>query len=244
MASNVYDWRSASKSMPSMGTPLAPYLAMAGAIKAAVPIPVMHANRILDFATAARAVEDGLIDLVGMTRAQIADPHMVRKLMERRESDIRPCVGANYCISRIYVGGEALCLHNPATGREATMPHVVPRAERQRRVVVIGAGPAGLEAARVSAERGHKVTLIEAEAQVGGQINLASKVYWRRDLQTIAQWREDQCRKLGVDIWLGYTGDAQMVEGFSRTSSSSPLEGSRMWEKSKVRNTSTAHGTF
>ena len=215
MASNVYDWRSASKSMPSMGTPLAPYLAMAGAIKAAVPIPVMHANRILDFATAARAVEDGLIDLVGMTRAQIADPHMVRKLMERRESDIRPCVGANYCISRIYVGGEALCLHNPATGREATMPHVVPRAERQRRVVVIGAGPAGLEAARVSAERGHKVTLIEAEAQVGGQINLASKVYWRRDLQTIAQWREDQCRKLGVDIWLGYTGDAQMVEGFS-----------------------------
>jgi 2,4-dienoyl-CoA reductase-like NADH-dependent reductase (Old Yellow Enzyme family) len=215
MASTVYNWRTASLSMPSMGTPLAPYLPMAGKIKAAVSVPVLHANRILDFATAARAVEDGLIDLVGMTRAQIADPHMVRKLIERRESDIRPCVGANYCISRIYTGGEALCIQNPATGREATMPHVVPKADTQKRVVVVGAGPAGLEAARVSAERGHKVTLIEAEPHVGGQINIASKVNWRQDLQTVSQWLEDQCRKLGVDIWLGYTADAKMIESFS-----------------------------
>lgn len=215
MASNTYNWRAASLSMPSMGSPLAPYLAMAGAIKAAVSIPVLHANRIIDFATATRAVEDGIIDLVGMTRAQIADPHMVRKLVERRESDIRPCVGANYCISRIYTGGEALCLQNPATGREATMPHVVPRANAQKNVVVVGAGPAGLEAARVSAERGHKVTLIEAETQVGGQINIASKVTWRQDLQTIALWLEDQCRKLGVDIWLGYMADTAMIERFS-----------------------------
>lgn len=215
MASNVYNWRMASRSMPSMGSPLAPYLSMAGAIKSAVSIPVMHANRILDFATAARAVEEGLVDLVGMTRAQIADPHMVRKLTERRESDIRPCVGANYCISRIYAGGEALCVQNPATGREATMPHIVPKADTQKRVVVVGAGPAGLEAARVSAERGHKVTLIEAETAVGGQINIASKVNWRQDLRTIALWLEEQCRKLGVDIWLGYMADAKMVEGFS-----------------------------
>lgn len=215
MASTVYDWRTASMSMPGMGTPLAPYLSMAGRIKAAVALPVLHANRILDFATAARAVEEGLIDLVGMTRAQIADPHMVRKLIERRENDIRPCVGANYCISRIYAGGEALCIQNPATGREATIPHVIPRAEAQKRVVVVGAGPAGLEAARVSAERGHKVTLIESEPHVGGQVNIAAKVTWRQDLQTITQWLEDQCRKLGVDIWLGYMADATMIEGFS-----------------------------
>jgi 2,4-dienoyl-CoA reductase-like NADH-dependent reductase (Old Yellow Enzyme family) len=214
MASNVYSWRQASMSMPSMGSPLAPYLAMARAIKDVVPVPVMHANRIIDFATAARAVEEGHIDLVGMTRAQIADPHMVRKLMERRESDIRPCVGANYCISRIYVGGEALCIQNPATGREATMPHVVPKAGAQKRVVVVGGGPAGLEAARVSAERGHKVTLIEAETQLGGQVNLAARVDWRRDLLGITTWLEDQCRKLGVEIWLGYMADLAMIERF------------------------------
>lgn len=215
MASTVYDWRTASLSMPGMGTPLAPYLTMAGAIKAAVSIPVMHANRIMDLSTAARAVEEGVIDLVGMTRAHIADPHIVRKLTERRENDIRPCVGANYCISRIYAGGESLCIQNPATGREVSMPHVIQRAKASKRVVVVGGGPAGLEAARVSAERGHTVTLIEAEPQLGGQINYAAKVNWRADLQTITQWLEDQCRKLGVDIWLGYTADADMVARFS-----------------------------
>jgi len=215
MASTVYDWRTASLSMPGMSAPLAPYLDMAATIKAAVPVPVLHANRILDFATASRAVEQGLVDLVGMTRALIADPHMVRKMTERRENDIRPCVGANYCISRIYAGGEALCLQNPATGREIALPHVIPPARTRRTVVVVGGGPAGLEAARVCAERGHKVTLIEAEPQTGGQINLAAKVKWRQDLQTIPQWLEDQCRKLGVDMWLGYLADVEMVRRFS-----------------------------
>ena len=80
--------------------------------------------------------------MVGMTRAHIADPHIVRKVMEGREHEIRPCVGATYCLDRIYEGNEALCIHNPATGREATMPHIIARSERSgRRVVVVGAGP-------------------------------------------------------------------------------------------------------
>lgn len=215
MASQTYDWRSSTYSIPSMAFPLAPYLSMARAIKAAVPVPVLHAGRILDLATASRAIEEGMIDLVAMTRAQIADPHMVRKLAERRPNDIRPCVGANYCINRIYAHAEALCLQNPATGREATMPHVFTRSETPKNIVVVGGGPAGLEAARVSAERGHKVTLIEAEPKVGGQINVATKLGWRDALATIPQWLEDQCRKLGVDMWLGYTADVAMVERFN-----------------------------
>src|SRR5262245_7373893 len=214
MASQTYDWRSSTYSIPSMAFPLAPYLSMAGAIKKAVAVPVLHAGRILDLATAARAIEEGVIDLVAMTRAQIADPHMVRKLMERRESDIRPCVGANYCINRIYAGAEALCLQNPATGRETTMPHVFTPSDTRKRIVVVGGGPAGLEAARVCGEREHQVTLIEAEPQIGGQITIASKLGWRDALTTIPQWLGDQCRKHGVDMWLGYSADVEMVERF------------------------------
>ena len=86
-------------------------------------MPTFHAARIPDVATARHAIATGQLDMVGMTRAHMADPHIVRKIIEGREQDIRPCVGATYCLDRIYQGGMALCIHNPATGREETMPH-------------------------------------------------------------------------------------------------------------------------
>ena len=82
-------------------------------------------------ATARYAIASGKVDMVGMTRAHMTDPHIVRKIIERREEDIRPCVGANYCLDRIYQGGAAYCIHNPATGRETTMPHDIPKARGQ-----------------------------------------------------------------------------------------------------------------
>ncbi|MFI5015230.1 MAG: FAD-dependent oxidoreductase [Hyphomicrobiales bacterium] len=211
MASQTYDWRSSTLSIPGMAFPPAPYLALASAIKAAVGIPVLHAGRITDFATAARAVDEGHVDLVALTRSHIADPHMVTKLMEGRSDDIRPCVGANYCIDRIYAGGESLCIHNAATGREATMPHTVPPAGTFRRVVVVGGGPAGLEAARVCAARGHRVILFEKEPETGGQIRLAEKLAWRRSLNGVTGWLDRQCRKAGVEMRLGRPADAAMV---------------------------------
>ncbi|MFN0044583.1 MAG: N-methylproline demethylase [Alphaproteobacteria bacterium] len=211
MTSQPRDWRSSSMSTVNMSFPVAPYLHLASAIKAAIDLPVFHAGRIPDPATAARAVAEGHLDMVAMTRAHIADPHFVRKMVEGREDDIRQCVGANYCIDRIYVGGDALCIQNPATGREQTMPHVVPKAVGRKTVVVAGAGVAGLEAARVSAMRGHRVVLFEADGVTGGQLNLAAKATWREGLSGINRWLDGQVRKLGVELHLGTQANAERV---------------------------------
>ncbi len=186
--------------IPVSGMKASPHLDFAGEVRAATKFPVFHAARINDVATARHAIAEGKLDMVGMTRAHIADPHIVRKIMEGREHDIRPCVGATYCLDRIYEGHEALCVHNPATGREATMPHVIPNAESRKSVVVVGAGPAGLEAARVAAERGHKVTLFEAAAEAGGQIRLAARLKRRSELIGIVDWRMSQLARLDVDL--------------------------------------------
>jgi 2,4-dienoyl-CoA reductase-like NADH-dependent reductase (Old Yellow Enzyme family) len=187
--------------IPGMGTPAAPHLGFAGEVRAALGVPTFHAARIADLATASHAIAEGMVDMVGMTRAHMADPHIVAKLARGEEARIRPCVAVGYCIDRIYEGGEALCLHNPATGREATMPHVIPPSDGPaRRVVVVGAGPAGLEAARVAAARGHTVVLFEAAAQPGGQVRLAAALGRRREIIGIVDWLESEVAHLGVDL--------------------------------------------
>jgi len=186
--------------IPIQGMRDAPHLDFAGEVRAATGFPVFHAAKISDVATARHAIASGKLDMVGMTRAHIADPHIGRKVAAGEEARIRPCVGATYCLDRIYEGGEALCIHNAATGREATMPHVIPKAGRPRRAVIVGAGPAGLEAARVAAERGHEVTLLEAAAEAGGQVNLLVANPRRRDMAGIIDWRLQELERLGVEV--------------------------------------------
>ncbi|MFE0017047.1 FAD-dependent oxidoreductase [Mesorhizobium sp. NPDC059054] len=190
-----------AKVIPVTGMRSSPHLDFAGEVRAATKFPTFHAARIQDVATARHAIASGKLDMVGMTRAHIADPHIMRKVMEGREHEIRPCVGATYCLDRIYEGGEALCIHNAATGREATIPHIIARTDGAlERIVVVGAGPAGLEAARVAAERGHKVTVLEAASQAGGQIRLAAQNPRRKELIGIIDWRLAELERLGVDI--------------------------------------------
>ena len=184
--------------IPIQGTPGSPHLDFAGEIRAATCFPTFHAARIQDVATARHAIATGKVDMIGMTRAHMADPHIVRKIMEGREGEIRPCVGATYCLDRIYQGGSAYCIHNAATGRELTMPHEIRRADIRRRIAIVGAGPAGLEAARVASERGHEVVVFEAASKPGGQVRLTAQSPRRLEMMGIIDWRMTQCIANGV----------------------------------------------
>jgi 2,4-dienoyl-CoA reductase-like NADH-dependent reductase (Old Yellow Enzyme family) len=197
--------------IPGMGEKSAPHLEFAGEIRAATRIPTLHAARVQDVATARYAISSGKLDLVGMTRAHIADPHIARKIIEGREEEIRPCVGMGYCIDSIY-SGHALCVHNPSTGREATMPHLVARTEGPlKKVVVIGGGPAGLEAARVAGARGHKVVLFEAGDKLGGQVRVGAGLTRRREILGIVDWRVAQCGKYDVEMRMNAYAEASDV---------------------------------
>ena len=184
--------------MPGMASPEAPFLARAGAFKQGVGLPVFHATRITSLETARRAIRDGLLDMVAMTRAHIADPDLVAKLVRGEENRVRPCVGATHCMSPL----RPTCIHNPSTGHEGTLPHAIERATTKRRVLVAGGGPAGLEAARVCAERGHDVRLCEAAEELGGQVLLAAQASWRSELTGIVDWRSRELEKLGVEVRL------------------------------------------
>ena len=195
--------------IPVQGMRASPHLDFAGDVRAEVGLPTFHAAKISDVATARHAVASGLLDMVGMTRAHIADPHIVRKVLAGREEHIRPCVGATYCLDRIYQGEAALCIHNPSTGRELTMPHDMSPAKASKKIVIIGAGPAGLEAARVARERGHNVTVFEAAPDPGGQIRLTAQSKRRRDMIGIVDWRMSQCE--GVEFRFNILAEAEDI---------------------------------
>jgi 2,4-dienoyl-CoA reductase-like NADH-dependent reductase (Old Yellow Enzyme family)/thioredoxin reductase len=201
----------AMHNMPGMASPIAPWLEKAGAFKREMSRPVFHAARIADLATARHAIRDGLIDMAAMTRAHIADPHIVAKLMRGEEDRIRPCVGATHCMG----AHRPTCLHNAATGRELSGGHDVGKAERARKVVVVGAGPAGLEAARVSAERGHEVIVLEAAAQAGGQVLLARQASWRKDITGLVDWRVAELETLGVELRYNTLAEPEDVSALS-----------------------------
>jgi NADPH-dependent 2,4-dienoyl-CoA reductase/sulfur reductase-like enzyme len=180
--------------MPGMIGPTATYLDRVQEFSRELKLPVFHACRIIDAATARHAIREGIVDMIGMTRAHMSDPHIVEKIESGQEDRIRPCVGATFCMDHRY------CLHNPSTGREATLPHDVTTATTRKRVVVVGGGPAGLEAARVCALRGHEVILLEALDRLGGQVVLAAKATWRHEIIGVTNWLVDEIGHLGVDV--------------------------------------------
>src|SRR2546425_3856515 len=207
---HTYELQAAA--VPNMSYAIGVYVPLAAAIKQAAPqMPLFHASRIVDPVHADRTVAAGHVDVVGMTRALIADPDLPRKVREGRLDDIRTCVGANEgCIDRIYQGKPVTCVQNPATGREGELGDVR-KASVAKKVVVVGGGVAGLEAARVAALRGHRVVLFEKDTQLGGQVLLAARAPARADYAGIVRFLVIQVKKLGVEIRLGVEAGAAGV---------------------------------
>jgi 2,4-dienoyl-CoA reductase-like NADH-dependent reductase (Old Yellow Enzyme family) len=190
-----------SRSVPPMGTPASPHIDKLKKIRSQISVPVIHSCRVMDLSSARTALEAGALDMVGMTRAHMADPHILSKFEAGEEHRIRPCVGAGHCIDQIYHSGAAYCIHNPSTGREQSIPQLVEKgAGPTKRIIVIGAGPAGMEAARVCKLRGHDVKILEASSAAGGQLLIASRAPRRRDLIGIVDWLKGELEYSGVQI--------------------------------------------
>lgn len=195
-----------------MGNPLPNDLTIAGEIRAAVSLPIFHAGGIADISTARQAVVNGKVDMIGMTRAHIADPYLVQKLTSSREEEIRPCVGLGYCVDRVNQGKDAVCGHNAASGREAKFAHVFRKdISPDKKVVVVGGGPAGMEVSRILSERGMTVILFEASSNLGGQLALAAKGSLRRQIWGVAYWLQSELERLAVDIRYNCYAEEQEV---------------------------------
>jgi 2,4-dienoyl-CoA reductase-like NADH-dependent reductase (Old Yellow Enzyme family) len=164
------------------------------AVRAAVDVPLIATTRVVDVRSAERLVESGAADAVGMTRALIADPELVEKAAHGRRGDVLACIGCNQgCIGHYHAGVPIGCLVNPRTGRERTLPRRA-GGERSLRVLVVGAGPAGVAAAVEAAAHGDAVALVERDGDVGGQLRLAGRTPAHRELWR--RWRANAERQL------------------------------------------------
>jgi len=194
-----YDRIQRMEHWPPTPAPHGLYVPLATGMKQAVAKPVFTTGRITDPRMANAIIANGEADMVGMTRAHISDPELVEKIQSGRLDEIRPCVGANLCIVQGAEGKPLRCFHNPLAGRE-TETALTAKTDAPKHVVVVGGGPAGLEAARTAAERGHRVTLYEAGEDLGGQLLLWAKAPLTREFGKTIQWYESQLTRLQVRV--------------------------------------------
>ncbi len=184
---------------------------LAATVRANVDVPVFVAGRINQPQIAENVLASGQADMCGMTRAMIADPQMPNKVAAGKLDDIRACVACNQaCIGHMLGGYAISCIQHPETGRELTYGTLT-AAKPSKRVLVVGGGPAGLKAAAVAGERGHAVTLLEADSMLGGQVRLAQMLPGRAEFGGVTTNLEREARAAGVDIRLNTRATAETV---------------------------------
>lgn len=209
--STYSDVKSMTAHIPSMYVAPATYSYLWEGIKNAVDIPVIGVGRINTADLAEWVLAERKADMVGMVRELIADPYLPNKAREGKLDDIRACVAClESCIGRLERGLSISCIYNPVSGREREWSDLKPASTRKS-LFVVGGGPAGLEAARVAAVRGHEVTLFEKSEQLGGQVKTAAQAPYREEFGGIVGYLESQVRKLGVDVVLGKEASEEMI---------------------------------
>lgn len=189
---------------PPMGLPAAPFAHLARGIRDVVTVPVIHGTRINNAAAGEALLAAGDADFVGMCRALIADPHLPNKARTGSLSAVNPCIACEQaCLGRLHRGRHISCIGNPVTGRELQWADGR-RAEKPRRLVVVGGGPAGLEAAGVASKLGHSVVLFEALSELGGKLNLARRAPTRQEWADLLDHKIGLVHERGVDVRTGH----------------------------------------
>jgi len=194
--------------------PRGAYSYLAAGIREVVDVPVFASNRITMPEQAEALLRDGICDLVSVGRSLIADPEWPNKASGGRTSEIRPCVGClQGCLDRIFSLGQVTCLCNPRAGFEGE--RVVTPTDAPRHVVVVGAGPAGLEAALTALDRGHRVTVLEKDERIGGQLPLAAAPPGRSDFGRLLDFYVHETARHGLNVRLGVEATAETVRDLS-----------------------------
>ncbi len=195
--------------VPPHFVPAGSHLPLAQAIKAVVKTPVIVAGRLNEPRFAERVLRDGKADFIALGRALIADPDWPRKVRAGQVKEIRPCLACNVCRQRLFTSEPIRCAINAAAGKEASLGAIAPATVRKK-VLIVGGGPAGLEAARIAGLRGHSVVLCEKTRRLGGMLNLAG--VFNREIPPFLRWLKAQIRRLPVEVRLSTECSRALVE--------------------------------